>query len=411
MSRFSFLLRLPVIVGLAHLYVALRLVPAAPTLASRWVVAAAILLIYLLIMGGFHTRRAVGRTRGDLMAWAGFLALGFFAWLFVLCLLRELFLAAIAVAQLSGLAELAQASSRELASDPVNAASLPALLRTGMVHMFNSSATLSAIAVIMLALAAVLLGLFNSRRTAEVVRVDVPLAGLPPQFDGYTIAQLSDVHVGPTIKRGYVQAIVDRTNALQADAIVLTGDLIDGSVERLWDDVTPLGQLKARDGVFAVTGNHEYYSGAQLWVDAFRRLGMTVLMNEHRVIARGEATLLMAGVTDYGAGAFDRNQASDPAAALGGASTDTGTRILLAHQPRSAPAAAAAGFDLQLSGHTHGGQFWPWKYFVPIQQPFVAGLHRQGKMMVYVSRGTGYWGPPMRIGARSEITLLQLRCA
>jgi predicted MPP superfamily phosphohydrolase len=231
---------------------------------------------------------------------------------------------------------------------------------------------------------------------------------LPDALEGCTIAQLSDIHVGPTIKRGYVRRIVNRTNAQRPDIIAITGDLIDGSVERLRDDVAPLAGLQARHGVFAVTGNHEYYSGADAWVAEFRRIGLDVLMNEHRILAHNGAALVLAGVTDFGAAAFDRRQASDPETALRGSPADVGARILLAHQPRSAPAAARAGFDLQLSGHTHGGQFWPWRYFVPLQQPFVSGLHDQDGMAVYVSQGTGYWGPPMRIGAKSEITLIRL---
>jgi len=133
-----------------------------------------------------------------------------------------------------------------------------------------------------------------------------------------------------------------------------------------------------------------------------------VLLNQHQVIEHGGCKLVLAGVTDFSAERFDAAQASDPAAALRGAPADAALRILMAHQPRSAPAAAAAGFDLQLSGHTHGGQFWPWQYFVTLQQPYVHGLHRLGRLAVYVSRGTGYWGPPMRIGAKSEITLIRL---
>ncbi len=409
MPRFSFLLRLPIIVGLAHVYVALRLAPIAATAPERWAIAAAILLIYLLIMGGFRTRRAVGRVSGDLMAWAGFLALGYFAWLFVLCLLREAFLGLVALAGLWGPTAMSQDSVAPLASMPAD--TMPAMLHAAMLRLSADPSAASGVAVIVLACAAVLIGLYNTRRIARVVRVDIRLPSLPAEFEGYTIAQLSDIHVGPTIKRRYVQAIVDRTNALQPDLIALTGDLIDGSVERLQHDVAPLGQLAARDGAVAVTGNHEYYSGAAAWVNAFRRMGLDMLMNEHRSVSRGAATLVIAGVTDYGAAAFDPAQASNPAAALRGAPADASVRVLLAHQPRSAPAAAAAGFDLQLSGHTHGGQFWPWKYFVPLQQPFVAGLHHQGAMAVYVSRGTGYWGPPMRIGARSEITLIRLRRA
>ena len=174
------------------------------------------------------------------------------------------------------------------------------------------------------------------------------------------------------------------------------------------EHVAPLADLRSRDGSFFVTGNHEYYSGAAAWVEELRRLGLTVLMNEHVVLHRGEASLVVAGVTDYNAGHFDRAQASDPKAAAAGSPPAAAFRVLLAHQPRSAEAAEAAGFDLQLSGHTHGGQFLPWNFLVRLQQPFTAGLKRWRRMWVYTSRGTGYWGPPKRFGAPSEITLLRL---
>jgi predicted MPP superfamily phosphohydrolase len=206
-----------------------------------------------------------------------------------------------------------------------------------------------------------------------------------------------------------VRRVVAAVNSLKPDIIALTGDLVDGSVPLLAADVAPLADLRAGIGVYAVTGNHEYYSGADAWVAEFRRLGMDVLMNQHRLIRRGGALLVIAGVTDFSAGRFDAGQASHPAGAVLDAPRDAGARILLAHQPRSAADAAQAGFDLQLSGHTHGGQFWPWPYFVSLQQPYVAGLHRMGNLQVYVSRGTGYWGPPMRLGARSEITRLRIR--
>jgi len=402
LSRFAFLLRLPVIVGLAHFYVALRLAPALEDRAGQWALAAGIVLLYLLIMMGFKTRRAAGRPAGDMAAWAGFLALGYFAWLFVLTLCRDLLLGSVAVGRLTGLPPPRPPAEWPLPAD------MPDQLRAAASLLYANLPAYSAYTVLLLALLAVLLGLYNSRRVARIVRVDVPLPGLPDALEGCTIAQLSDIHVGPTIKRGYVRRIVNRTNALRPDIIAITGDLIDGSVERLRDDVAPLAGLQARHGVFAVTGNHEYYSGADAWVAEFRRIGLDVLMNEHRILAHDGATLVLAGVTDFGAAAFDRRQASDPETALRGSPEDVGARILLAHQPRSAPAAARAGFDLQLSGHTHGGQFWPWRYFVPLQQPFVSGLHDQDGMAVYVSQGTGYWGPPMRIGAKSEITLIRL---
>jgi predicted MPP superfamily phosphohydrolase len=251
-------------------------------------------------------------------------------------------------------------------------------------------------------------GFANARRTARVVRVDVPVAGLAAALDGFTIAQVSDVHVGPTIKRPYVEAIVDAVNRLDVDLVAITGDLVDGSVRDLAADVAPLAALRSTEGSFFVTGNHEYYSGAAPWVRELRRLGVAVLMNEHVVVRRGNAKLVVAGVTDFSAGRFDAAQASDPAAALAGAPRDAALRVLLAHQPRSAPAAEAAGFDLQLSGHTHGGQFLPWNFFVRFQQPFTAGLARLGALWVYTSRGTGYWGPPKRFGAPSEITRVRL---
>jgi hypothetical protein len=164
----------------------------------------------------------------------------------------------------------------------------------------------------------------------------------------------------------------------------------------------------ARHGRYFVTGNHEYYSGGHDWIAEIRRLGVAVLMNEHVVLDHDGAQLVLAGVPDYTAHHFDPSHQSDPHAALAGAPGNAAIRILLAHQPRTAAAAAAAGFDLQLSGHTHGGQFWPWNLFVPLQQPFVAGLNRLEQLWVYVSRGTGYWGPPKRFGAPSEITRLRL---
>jgi predicted MPP superfamily phosphohydrolase len=265
-----------------------------------------------------------------------------------------------------------------------------------------------AVAVPLLAALATLVGVFNARRRARVRRVDVPIAGLPAQLHGFSIAQITDLHVGATIKRRYLERVVDAVNALDADVIAVTGDLADGSVRELGWHTEPLARLAARHGVYFVTGNHEYYSGVHDWVREVRRLGMSVLLNEHVVLSHRGATVVVAGVTDYSGGWFHPAHRSDPARALAGAPRDAGVKLLLAHQPRSAFAAARAGFDLQLSGHTHGGQIFPWKYLVRLQQPFTAGLHRLEGLWVYISRGTGYWGPPKRLGAPSEITLLRL---
>ena len=193
---------------------------------------------------------------------------------------------------------------------------------------------------------------------------------------GFTIAQISDLHVGPTIKRAYVEAVVDAVNALDVDMIAVTGDVVDGSVKQLAPHTEPLSRLASRHGSFFVTGNHEYYSGASAWIAEMRRLGLRVLVNEHVVLKHDGAAVVVAGVTDYSTRRFDSAHRSDPVAALAGAPRAAAVKLLLAHQPRSAFEAAPAGFDLQLSGHTHGGQFFPWNFFVRLQQPFTAGLHR-----------------------------------
>jgi predicted MPP superfamily phosphohydrolase len=193
--------------------------------------------------------------------------------------------------------------------------------------------------------------------------------------------------------------------------VAITGDLVDGQVAHLQEHVAPLTGLVSKHGTFFVTGNHEYYSGAHAWIDELRRLGLTVLMNEHVVLRHGAAALVVAGVADFSAHHFDESHRSSPHGALQGAPLDAAMRLLLAHQPRSAQAAAEAGFHLQLSGHTHGGQFWPWMHFVKFQQPFTAGLNRLQGLWVYTNRGTGYWGPPKRFGVPSEITHLRLVAA
>jgi predicted MPP superfamily phosphohydrolase len=250
-------------------------------------------------------------------------------------------------------------------------------------------------------------GFINARRRAGIRNVDVPIDGLPPALHGFSIAQITDIHVGATIKRGYVNRIVDAVNALEADVVAVTGDLVDGSVARLAGHTEPMRRLTARHGVFFVTGNHEYYSGVHAWIAELRRLGLSVLMNEHIVLVHEGECIVIAGVTDFNAHHFDPSHRSDPARAIVGA-PEQAVKVLLAHQPRSAFAAAQAGYHLQLSGHTHGGQFFPWSLVVKFLEPFTNGLYRLGELSLYVSRGTGYWGPPKRFGAPSEITHLRL---
>ncbi|KAF3996006.1 metallophosphoesterase [Glaciimonas immobilis] len=373
-SRFAVALVFCILAAL-HGLIGWRILPALPVSALlQWLGAGWLLLSFLLIPAGLLAPTIKRQPLSDRLAWVGLLAMGMFSSLLLLTLLREIILV---VAPWLG-APAAQVSS------------------------------FTAAAVPLLAIATTLMGLFNARRLAQVVRVDVPISQLPAGLHGFTIAQISDIHVGPTIKRGYLDAIVKRVNGLGADVIAITGDLVDGSVKRLAPHTAPLADLHAHHGVYFVTGNHEYYSSADAWIVEVRRLGLTVLMNQHVILAHKGESLLLAGVTDFGAHHFDETHRSDPHLAIKGAASDVGVKLLLAHQPRSAVAAAEAGFDLQLSGHTHGGQFFPWNLFVPLQQPFTAGLNKLHNLWVYTSRGTGYWGPPKRIWAPSEITLLRL---
>ena len=378
------LFRLAGLSALLHAYIGFRLLPDLP-IGSGGVLAGIVVLALstMLMPAPLLARSGRRHSWSDLLAWLGYLAMGLFSSVFVLTLLRDvLLLAGAALGMLTG-------------------GGLP-------LDGFREA---SAIAVPVAALLLTLVGVVNARRLARVVHVDVPIAGLPAALRGFIIVQISDIHVGSTIKRGYLKAIVGAVNALKPDLVAVTGDLVDGSVARLGPHVAPLAELSARHGVYCVTGNHEYYSGADAWVVELRRLGLHVLMNQNAVLEHDGARLLVGGVTDFSAHHYDPAQRSDPQAALSGAPANVGMKLLLAHQPRSAPAAAEAGFDLQLSGHTHGGQFLPWNFFVRFQQPFTAGLNRLKKLWVYTSRGTGYWGPPVRFGAPSEITRLRLVAA
>jgi predicted MPP superfamily phosphohydrolase len=242
----------------------------------------------------------------------------------------------------------------------------------------------------------------------EVPEVDVRLARLPPALSGFTIVQLTDVHIGPTIGRSFLEHVVEKSNAQKPDAIVITGDLVDGSVASLRQHVEPLAKLKARHGVFFVTGNHEYYSGVDEWLTELERLGVRVLRNERVSLGDHGAAIDLAGVDDQHAGGFGPGHGPDYERPFLGRDPER-ELIVLAHQPSQIARLAAAGPGLQLSGHTHGGQIWPFGALVRLNQPYVAGLHRHDdRTQIYVSRGTGYWGPPMRLFCPAEITKLVL---
>lgn len=253
-------------------------------------------------------------------------------------------------------------------------------------------------------------GLYAASRPVAVKPVDIALANLPPQFAGFRIVQMSDIHVGPTIGKEFIDQLVARTNSLEPDIVAITGDLVDGSVANLGKFLEPLRDIKAKHGVYFVTGNHEYFSGADEWISHLRDLGVTVLRNERVSIERDGAGLDIAGIDDPTGPSFGKDHGPDLARALAGRDPSHPV-ILLAHQPKAATEAAEHGVDLQLSGHTHGGQIFPFNFLVKLQQPFVAGLHKLRDTLIYVSPGTGYWGPPMRVGAPAEITDITLRTA
>lgn len=365
------------LLGLVHYYIWARLVRdlALPRGLYRWL-GRAIVTLFVLLSTGFFLSRAGDWARP--LVWVSYIWLGVVFLLFVSL----------------GVAELGRAAVTLAASSGSDGSPLDPSRRTFLSRLVGALA-------LFVAGGASIAALRSGLSRVQVKRVEVPLKRLPPALDGMTIVQLTDVHVGPTIRRDFIEQIVETTNALEPDVIAITGDLVDGSVERLREHVAPLGLLNAKFGVFFVTGNHEYYSGVEEWCAELERLGIRVLRNERVSIGHGASSFDLAGVDDFNA-APDLTRAlagRDPAREL----------VLLAHQPRAVREAAEHGVGLQLSGHTHGGQIWPWRYLVYLQQPVVSGLAKIKETFVYVSNGTGYWGPPMRLGAPAEITEVRLR--
>ena len=301
-----------------------------------------------------------------------FLSMGWLSFLVVLTLVRDLLLLVTAWPPLD---------------------SVHAMLRDSGVPMVLAGSLL-----------ALSVGVVYARMGLRVHTVDVPIPNLHPDLEGFRIAQLSDLHVARSIRGPYVERVVALTKSLKPDLIALTGDMVDGPVQRLADDVASLGQLPQEAPAFFVLGNHDCYSGPQAWTNQFRKLGYTVLLNEHSVLQHKRVRIIVAGVLDQTLRPGPR-----PDVALANAPT-AAFRLLLAHNPKSAAHAERVGYDLQLSGHTHGGQFFPWTLVVRrVHGPHHHGLSRRGKMWVYVSPGTGTWGPQVRLGTRPEVTLIRLK--
>jgi uncharacterized protein len=366
--------------ALAHRYVWLRLVrDAAWPPPVFWALTTIIIVMGVTIPFLFVLMRSAPRAWVKPISWVGYSWMGI---LFYLLLF-------------SGLGDLAKGMAWLFQMSPQSPEAQWMWNRTTAVGIVFFASTLG------------LIGLFTVFGGFKIRRVEVPLEKLPTDADGFTIALLSDIHVGPTVGRAFIENMVRETNALQPDLIAITGDLVDGSVEQLAEHVEPMRHLKAKYGVFFVTGNHEYYSGVEAWVEHLQNLGIQVLRNEHSSIG---GFFDLAGVDDYTAARMHPDHGQDISKAVSGRNPQV-PLVLMAHQPKAAPEAVQFGVDLQLSGHVHGGQIAPFQWLTRLDQPLVRGLYRRDKSWIYVSEGTGYWGPPMRVGTRCEIALLTLRNA
>lgn len=370
-----------------HGYVAWRILPALGlTLIQS-------LLAYTLvfIVGLFPIVPILMRLNGseskllDKFSILGYTSLGFFVLSFIILLFKDIFLNALSFIQyLSNNQETLDNSRREF------------IKRSLSIGTVGISGLASAY------------GYYHARKGPRIIEQNIFIYNLPEQFENFEIIQISDLHVGPTIKRHYVEDVVEKVGTANPDLIAITGDLVDGSVKYLRDDVEPLKELKAEFGTFFVTGNHEYYSGVDMWLDETNRLGMINLINDYRILSKDNSSIAIAGITDYRAHQIKPSHKSSPKSAVKSLDKDI-IKIMLAHQPNSIYAVHEAGVHLQLSGHTHGGQFWPFIYPTKLANSYLAGHYDHYGTQIYVNRGTGYWGPPLRIGVPSEITLIRLR--
>lgn len=395
------------VVGAGHFYLWRRLVR--DTTASGrlrrvgfWVFVGLLVLTFATFAG----TRVLPGWAGTALAWPGYLWLALFFYLLVILAVLEL--PALAVRLVlrrtavrgEALADVGTGSRTHVSSQPLSDAPGPAGYSSRRVFLARSVAVTAGLASVAL----VGSGVSSALGMPRLKRIQIPLARLPRSADGLRIALVSDIHLGPLNRGARTGRIVEMINGLDADLVAIVGDLVDGSVAELGAAAAPLRDLHSRYGTFFVTGNHEYFSGYQEWLAQVDRLGMRALRNQRVELPGG---LDLAGVNDVTGGSF--GDGPDYDAALGGRDPSRPV-VLLAHQPIQAPDAARHGVDLQLSGHTHGGQIAPFQLIVRASgQPVVSGLGEVDGMPVYVTNGAGFWGPPVRVGAPPDVTLVQLR--
>lgn len=368
-------------VALLHAWFWRRLVrDAAWSQALRRTATRALIVLGATIPAAIALHRVLPQSVATTLAWAGFTWLG------------VMFYLALVLAALEPVRPLVRNSEFD---DPALVTRRELFARAAGIGSFAVASGVSATAAL------------GATGPIAVRRVEIGVAGLDPRLAGFRFVQITDMHIGPILRGDFVREVVGIANGLDADVIVLTGDLVDGSVAELRDIVAPLADLRAREGAFLVTGNHEHYVGADEWVRHLGTLGVRALRNAHVVVGAARGGITLAGVDDYAAANDAAGGGPDLSRALEGADRSRAT-VLLAHQPKAVHDAAREGVSVQLSGHTHGGQMWPFGLFVRLVQPAVRGLHFFGATALYVSSGTGFWGPPMRLGTEAEVTVVEL---
>ena len=382
-----FIVILGAVLALMHVYLWKRLVKDTTGPGRvRWILTAVLLGLAGLLVAALFLPRVIGPAESHWFAWPGYLWFGVATYLLLILLVLE-------PVRLV-LRRRVRGTPAESAEDSNELSRRLFLARAGAVAAGAASVRLVSV------------GTATALGPPELLRVPVRLRDIDSAFHGFRIAVVSDIHVGPLAGRAHTERIVGMINETAPDLVAIVGDVVDGTVAELGSAVAPLRDLATREGAFFVTGNHEYFVDDTLeWLREMERLGIHPLRNENTLIRRGGAVFNLAGVNDLAGKRHDDGPDFDRA--LSGRSS-AGPTVLLAHQPVLVEEAGARGVDLQLSGHTHGGQMWPFHYLVRAVQPSLAGLSAVGGTQLYVTRGAGYWGPPVRIGAPPDITVLSL---
>ena len=382
-----FFVVLGTVLGLMHLYVWKRLIKDTTRGRTRWVCTAVLVALLLWLVATLLLPRLLGWREPAWLAWPGYVWFGLVVYLFLTLLVLEP-------------VRLALRGWAKRKPSPTTAAEPAAMNR----RLFLARA--GAVAAGAASVGVVAVGMVSALGPPDLLRLPVRLRRLDPAFSGFRIAVVSDIHLGPLAGRAHTERIVRMINQAEPDLVAIVGDLVDGTVEELGAAAEPLQDLVSRDGAFFVTGNHEYFvDDTASWLIELERLGVQPLRNENTVIRRGAAAFDLVGVNDVAG--QQRSNPPDFDRALSGVDGSRPT-ILLAHQPVQVAEASARGVDLQLSGHSHGGQMWPFHYVVRAVQPSLAGLSSVDKTQLYVTRGAGFWGPPVRVGAPPDITVLSL---